>query len=96
METWERLGPHTAPLDRRKLGIRSRAVERMRKRLRTSGNWGSLCHLDWFWRNYPWLLPGLQLRGLFLLEGTLPLLGTLLSLKGFCVWGKREYEITNL
>ena len=83
MGTWARLEPHTVPLDRRKLGIRSWALERMGKGLRTSRDGGSLGHLDRFWRDYPGLLD-LQLRGLFLLKGTLSVLDTLVSLEGLC------------
>lgn len=93
MGTWVRLEPDTVPLDRRKLGIRSRALERTGKGLRTGRDWGSLGHLDWLWGDYPGLLLNLQLRSLLLLKavvGALSMLHTLFSLKGF--W--REYEIT--
>ena len=66
----------------------------MRKGLRTGRDWGTLCHLDWLWGDYPRLLD-LQLN-LFLLEGVadaLSMLATLFSLEGFCA-GERDYEIT--
>ena len=91
MGTWERLGARTAPLDRRKLGVRLWAPERMRKGLRTSRDRRSLGHLDWFWRDYPWLLH-LELRCWFLLKGVvgaLPMFRALFSLESFC-WGMRE------
>jgi len=74
------------PLDRRKLGIRSWTVERKRKGLRTSRDWGSLGHLYWLWGHYPGML-GFQLT-VFLLEGVvgvLHMLHTLVSLEGLCV-----------
>jgi len=104
MGTWVRLEPDTVPLDRRKLGIRSWALERMGKGLRTGRDWGSLGHLDWLWGDNSRLL-NLQLRGLFLLKGVvraLSMFDTLFSLEDFCVgvsanmrspvremWGKR-------
>jgi len=75
------------PLDRRKQGIRSWALERTRKGLRTGRDWRSLGHLDWLWGDYPRLLH-LQLRGLFLLESVVCAFSVLSSpvlLEGFCV-----------